>query len=333
MADDYDSPWKDAIERYFADFLLFYFPEAHAQVDWSAPPVFLDQELRAAVHDAELGTRIVDKLVRVTRLGGQTGWVYVHIEVQGTMQAEFAERMFVYHYRLYERYNQPIASLALLADDKEHWRPETFGYDMFGCQLALRFPVAKLLDWAGSEARLADSQNPFAIVTQAHLSTRATRTDPQARYAAKWVLVKELYRRGWDRKQVIDLMRILDWMMRLPKELAQTLRQDMQTLEEEMGKPYVTSFERLATEEGMAKGMQQGLQQGMQQGMQQGIQQGIHQGQARALARLLVRRFGEEVPAWAIAKLNEATETELDAWTDAVLSAASIEAVFGAESH
>ena len=33
MADDYDTPWKEAIERYFADFLHFYFPLAHAQID------------------------------------------------------------------------------------------------------------------------------------------------------------------------------------------------------------------------------------------------------------------------------------------------------------
>lgn len=67
MADDYDSPWKEAIERYFADFLQFYFPQVHAQIDWSQAHVFLDPELRAVVQDAEPGKRFVDKLVRVTR--------------------------------------------------------------------------------------------------------------------------------------------------------------------------------------------------------------------------------------------------------------------------
>ncbi len=320
MVDDYDSPWKEAIERYFADFLLFYFPDAHAQVDWSSPPVFLDQELRAAVRDGELGTRIVDKLVRVTRHGGEAGWVYVHLEVQGSMQTEFAKRMFVYHCRLFERYNQPIASLALLADDKAGWRPETFTYDVFGCQLALRFPVAKLLDWAGSEDWLADSANPFAIVTQAHLATRATRRDPPARYEAKWSLVKGLYRRGWERQQLIDLFKILDWMMRLPKELDQQFKQNLPTLEGEMGKPYVTSIERLAIEEGMAKGLQQGMQQGRLAG------------EAHLLARLLVRRFGT-VPPWVLNQLQSASEFELESWGEALLSAASIEAVFSKASH
>ena len=90
MPDDYDSPWKEAIERYFSDFMHFYFPAAHARIDWSQPYLFLDQELRAVVHDGELGKRVVDKLARVSSHSGQSEWVYVHIEVQGEQQDTFA---------------------------------------------------------------------------------------------------------------------------------------------------------------------------------------------------------------------------------------------------
>ena len=316
MADDYDTPWKEAMEHYFADFLHFYFPQAYAQIDWSQPYVFLDQELRAVVQDAELGKRFVDKLVRVTRQGGQPEWVYVHLEVQGDMQAAFAERMFVYHYRLYDRYRKPIASLAVLADDQANWQPETFEYEVFGCQLGLRFPVAKLLDWAGSEARLADSSNPFAVVTLAHLATRETRDDASARYAAKWVLVQGLYQRGWDKQQVIDLFKVLDWMMRLPKELNAQLWQNLETLERGVNMPYVCSVERI----------------GIEKGLEQGIQQGMQQGQARVLMRLLTQRFGD-VPVWVAQRLHKAGIDELEAWAEAVLSADSIDAVFGNSRH
>ncbi len=94
--DDYDSPWKEAVERYFPEFMAFYFPAAHAQIDWSLGYEFLDQELRAVVQDAELGRRFVDKLVRVTRLVGAEDWIFIHLEVQASPQVEFAERMFVY---------------------------------------------------------------------------------------------------------------------------------------------------------------------------------------------------------------------------------------------
>lgn len=324
MADDYDSPWKEAIERHFADFLHFYFPEAHASIDWSQPVVFLEQELRAAVHDAELGHRYVDKLVRVLRPGGEEDWVYIHLEIQGDAQEEFAERMFVYNYRLYDRYRRPVASLAVLADDRMSWRPSAFGYQVFDCQMGIRFPVVKLLDWVGREAQLDDSGNPFALITSAHLATRATRDDPAARYQAKWAVVKALLRRGWDRQLVIDLFRVIDWMMRLPKELATQFRQHLDTLEGETTMRYVTSIEALAREEG--------VELGMQQGMQQGIQQGRIDGKRQGLLRMLRLKFGE-LPSWTQGRLETAAEPALDAWMDAVLTADTIESVLAAARH
>ena len=312
MADQFDSPWKEAIEGHFADFLQFFFPTAHAQVDWSQPVLFLDKELRSLMRDAELGTRYVDKLVQLTRLDGQPERVYVHVEVQGSEQAEFAERMFVYHYRLYDRYRQPIASLAVLADERPNWRPEKFGYEVFGCRLGMHYPVAKLLDWSGSEARLEDSDNPFAMVTLAHLATRATRADMESRYEIKKSLVRQLYRRGRNRQQVVDLVWMLDWMMRLPKELEGQWRHDMQILEEEISMPYISSFERA--------------------GIEKGLEQGRLVGKAQLLKRQLLRRFGE-VPVWAADKIDAAEESLLESWVDVVFEAASMEAVFANQAH
>ena len=31
---DYDSPWKDTLERFFFDFVGFFFPDVHAGIDW-----------------------------------------------------------------------------------------------------------------------------------------------------------------------------------------------------------------------------------------------------------------------------------------------------------
>lgn len=316
MADDYDSPWKAAIERYFADFLHFYFPAAHARIDWSQPIAFLEQELREVVIDAELGKRFVDKLVRVTGQGGRQEWLYIHLEVQGSAQANFAERMFVYNYRLYDRYHAPIASLAVLADEQLNWRPTAFGYDVLDCQMGIRFPVAKLLDWSGNEAMLADSPNPFAIVTRAHLATRATAQDPQARCLAKWQIVRDLYRHDWDKQKVLELFAVVDWMMRLPKEQEQVFRETLEASEEGMKMQYVTSIERLAREEGIEHGMQQGMQ----------------QGQTKMLASLLRHRFGE-LPAWANGKLASGSDDQLEAWSKAVLSAATLAEVFAVGSH
>ena len=63
--DDYDTPWKEAVTNYFPEFMAFYFPDAHARIDWTRGYEFLDQELAQVVKDAELGKRLIDKLVKV----------------------------------------------------------------------------------------------------------------------------------------------------------------------------------------------------------------------------------------------------------------------------
>ena len=321
--DSYDTPWKQAIEHHFPEFMAFYFPKAHNQIDWDKGHIFLDQELQAVAQDAELGKRFVDKLVQVHRLSGQEDWIYIHLEVQGSAQAEFAERMFVYNYRIYDRYQRPVASMAVLADDTPNWKPQAFGYEVLDCQMGIRFPIAKLLDCADQAEALQHDPNPFALVTLAHLQTRATRTDPQARYAAKWKLVQLLYRRGWDKQRIIDLFFVLDWMMKLPKHLSEQLWQNVVELEQEKKMAYVSTGERI----GIEKGLQQGIQQGIQQGVQQGIQQGMQQGEALALKKLLTKRFGSVVPAIS-AQIGSADPAQIGLWFDRAIDAPSLASVF-----
>ncbi len=328
MADDYDSPWKEAIERYFSDFLHFYFPYAYADIDWTQPLEFLEQELRSLSRDAEIGKRVVDKLVRVTLKSGSPEWIYIHLEVQGNIDDGFAERMFVYNYRLFDKYRIPIASMGVLADDRPNWRPVEFGYGALQCRMGIRFPIAKLLDWAGSEARLEDSDNPFAVLTWAHLETRATRSDLDARLQVKLKIVKNLCRRGWDRQRVIDLFKVVDWMMWLPKQLDSKFRLHVDAMERKKDMRYVTSIERLAMEEGMEKGMHEG----MQQGIQQGIQQGRIEGKMQILMQLLARRFGQ-LPEWSKDKIASATEPDLESWIGGAVDADSIESVLGVAKH
>jgi hypothetical protein len=66
---DYDSPWKQALEKYFQAFMAFFFPRAHADINWESGYSFLDKELEKVVRDAELGKRLADKLAPRRRSG------------------------------------------------------------------------------------------------------------------------------------------------------------------------------------------------------------------------------------------------------------------------
>ena len=309
--DHYDSPWKEAIEHYFQEFIAFFFPDAYRSVDWSKEHIFLDQELRAIVQDAELGTRFVDKLVRVTELSGSESWIYIHVEVQGTRQTEFSKRMFVYNYRIFDRYEKPVASLAVLADQHKHWKQTSYGYNVLGCRLTLDFPVAKLTDYDEKLDELLASENAFGLITAAHILTRKTRKKHQERYEAKLLLIKILYQRHWDKQRVINLLTVVDWLMTLPAWLDTKVWQEIETIEEHKNMKYITSIERI----GIAKGRVEGRV----------------EGESKLLKRQLERRFGA-LPAWAIELLSNANEPSLEAWGVAILTAQTLEAVFNSEA-
>lgn len=256
---DYDSPWKEALELYFEDFLAFFFPEAHVDIHWGAGHHFLDKELQQVARDADTGRRLVDKLVRVRRNSGEEAWVLVHVEVQGQADSSFAERMYVYNYRLFDRYHRKVASLAVLADGSPNWRPHQYGYDLWGCRAALRFPVAKLLDYADRWPALEASDNPFAVVVMAHLKAMETRDDPRGRFHSKLSLVRRLYERGYAKRDIMELLRFIDWVMVLPGELEHQLDKEVARYEEERRMRYVTSWERSGFKRGMEKGSLLGL--------------------------------------------------------------------------
>ncbi|MCG5516509.1 MULTISPECIES: hypothetical protein [unclassified Ectothiorhodospira] len=113
---DHDSPWKDALESYFQEFVQLLFPAIHGEVDWSRGYSPMDKELQQITADANSGRRHADKLIKVhARDGGET-WVLVHVEVQGEPEDGFAQRMYTYQYRLRDRYGVDVVSLAVLAD-------------------------------------------------------------------------------------------------------------------------------------------------------------------------------------------------------------------------
>lgn len=251
---DYDSPWKQALFEYFPSCIEFFFPDIHADINWEQGFEFLNTELQQIVRDAEVGRRLADALVKVWRRSGEETWVLVHIEIQSQQQPDFAERMYIYHNRIFDLYRRAVASLAILADDRPSWRPNLYSSEIWRCRAILEYPVVKLLDYEADWESLSQSRNPFAITVMAHLKTMATRQDDRGRLQWKLNLVKGLYERGYTRETILELFRLIDWMMVLPRELERNFREEFIRYQEERNMPYVTSIERLAREEGIEQG-------------------------------------------------------------------------------
>ncbi len=299
--DAFDVPWKDILEGYFPEFLAFFLPVAHEGIDWERGFEFLDKELSRITRDSQIGDRRMDKLVKVWRRDGVELWVLIHIEIQGNRQANFTERMYVYQYRAYDLYQVPVVGLAILADEEEGWRPTEFRYDLWGTKQSYQFTSVKLLDYP--ETDLEKSTNPFAIVTLAHLQAKKTKHRAGDRYQEKRRLIRGLYQSGFNRQQVIDLFRFIDWVLYLPEELDDRLLAEIATFEENQKMPYITSVERI------------------------GMRKGHRDGEATILTRQLQRRFGT-IPDWANEKLAKAEPPSLEEWSLRILDAQSLDDVF-----
>ncbi len=248
---DYDSPWKEALSFYFQDFMRFFFPNIEDKIDWERGYEFLDKEFQQIIRESELGKREADKLVKVWRKDGEEVWVLIHVEVQSQEQSEFAERMCVYNNRIFDVYRRPVVSLAILADKKPSWRPDRYCYELWGCRVELQFPMVKLLDYSERMEALERDNNPFAVIAAAHLTTQRTRKNVTSRYEGKLRIAKSLYQRGYSRQDILELFRLIDWMMSLPELTENEFKQEIRRYEEDLQMPYVTSFERLARREGM----------------------------------------------------------------------------------
>jgi hypothetical protein len=188
IADDHDSPWKDALELYFPQALALLAPDLRAAIDWSVAPDFLDKELQAIALPGKKGRRLVDKLVQVRLLDGADAWLLIHVEVERRLDGHqalqvFAWRMYEYRYRIQVRLMQQrklalpprIYSLEVLLESRggrvthadECWRQG----------VRFTFPVVELETWrtrCDALETLAPT-NPFAVVVMAQLQTNRYR--------------------------------------------------------------------------------------------------------------------------------------------------------------
>ncbi|GJD23663.1 hypothetical protein RIVM261_086190 [Rivularia sp. IAM M-261] len=131
----------------------------------------------------------------------------------------------------------------ILGDDDPNWRPKRFGYSRWGFISGTKYPMVKLLDFQPRWSELERSLNPFAVVIMAHLSTLDTVGKPNQRFQSKLSLVRGLYERGYNKNEILELFRLIQWMMVLPKPLEISFKQEFKRIQEEGRVPYITDIE------------------------------------------------------------------------------------------
>ncbi|EGV15866.1 RpnC/YadD family protein [Thiocapsa marina] len=117
-------------------------------------------------------------------------------------------------------------------------------------------------------------------------------------------LVRLLQQRSYSRERILELFRLLDWLLQLPEGLEQDFKRELIAFEEQANMPYITSIERL------------------------GRQVGRQEGQSTMLLSLLAVKFGPLGEADRRRVLDADAET-LVQWSTRLLNASTLEEVFG----
>lgn len=255
-----DSAWKQLLDIYLKDFFDYCLPEVSAQIDWRRSWTSLDKEFQSIVK-GESGTKLVDKLFKVYKQDGIEQWVLIHIEVQNIPEEKFPQRMFTYHYRIYDRFQQPIISCAILTDDQPNWRPTSYMIGFAGSYIKSEFLIIKSIDYIDRIDELESSNSPFASVLLIQLEGQRNKFSPAIqRKRIKFALTKRLYDKKYSKSDIVNLYRFIDWLIGLPETLELEYHEEICLLEEGRKMPYITNAERFGLERGLAKGIAQGVE-------------------------------------------------------------------------
>lgn len=281
---EYDSAWKDIIEEHLEPFLDFFFSDIHKDIDFSRNPEILSKELRKIIPGSKTGKRYADILIKVYLKDGTPKYLclFIHVEVQGNRETHFMVRMFIYHYRIFDKYKDQgaqIISLAILTDEEENYRPDEYCSEGWGFSLRMKVPIVKILDYKNKKElreKLENSTNPMSMIVKAQLkSFEARKGDNKKKYNIKFELIRQLLKHGYDGKYIRSLFNFIDLIFRLPEGLEKKLSEEISKIEEEQKMAYVTSWERIAKKEGKREGIREGKREGIRETAQRMIKKGI----------------------------------------------------------
>jgi len=264
-----DNLWKGIIHELFPEFWQFYFPDYADLLDFEQKPVFLDKELAEISPNSEAGDNRADLLVKVFLKDGTAKWLFIHIEIQGYEDKKFEQRMFAYYYRIWDKYQIPIAALAIFTDEKEDFFPKKYEINTLNTRLCYEFHAVKLLKM--KDIDFSNNTNPFSIVTEIVLLAIAKKKEKEdILLELKLDLFRKLLKKGFDKNYIRILANFLEYYQIFSNfELHLQLKNSMNKISTLLSNPYPQTLEGFILMDVELQGIKQGLEQGIEKGGEQ----------------------------------------------------------------
>ncbi|WP_127582321.1 Rpn family recombination-promoting nuclease/putative transposase [Paenibacillus koleovorans] len=283
MAVDHDRLFKELLQTFFGEFIHLFFPQAYEAIDFDQLK-FLSEEVFTDVTAGE--RRRVDLLVE-TRLREEDVLILVHVEPQAYYQKLFAERMFIYSTRLYEKYRRRIMPIAIFSYDTPRHEPSSFGWG-FSFLEVLRYHFfsveLKKCNWR----EYIRQDNPVA----AALLSKMGYTEEE-KVQVKLEFLKMLVRMELDPARMQMIAGFFHNYLVLNEAEEQTLREEIRMLDRKVEDIVHNNLDYYWDKATLQRGVEQGMEEGLEKGIEQGLVQGKLEEARRIIGKFLEARFGE----------------------------------------
>lgn len=206
--------------------------------------------------------------MKVQLKNGEEKWILIHVEIQGTNEANFAERMFQYFYRIYDQYKEKIVAIAIMTAETESKYAEQFNYHFFGTTVQYTYNSIKLTDYSIEE--LKQSTQLFSKIILATKYMHHSKHDHQKRLTFKTKLMREILKNESNSRAATEaVFYFIDYLLKLPKHFSKKIASTMYPfIEKEVNtmelsskrepSPTLAEIFKMKKREGMVEGKEEG---------------------------------------------------------------------------
>jgi hypothetical protein len=216
---DFDGAWKDIIEMFLPEFIAFFLPKLHEEIDYDVEPTYLEQELQHILETKGYKKKTTDKLIKMGLKNGKSKWILLHIEVQSYFEKLFGRRMFIIFSWLFTKYDESLVALAIYTSNKVPKIFDHFEEEVYGTKVRLDFNAYRVMKQ--NDEALMKSDNIFALFVLANKYVNETRAEKDLPNRLR--MKEKIYELALERKiseeRIAKFIIFVDRIMLLPKGL------------------------------------------------------------------------------------------------------------------
>jgi hypothetical protein len=246
---DFDGAWKDIIELFLPEFIAFFLPKLHVEIDYNVEPTYLEQELQHILETKGYKKKTTDKLIKMGLKNGKSKWILLHIEVQSYFEKLFGRRMFIIFSWLFTKYDESLVALAIYTSNRVPKIFDHFEEEVFGTKVRLDFNAYRVM--RQNDKALMESDNIFALFVLANKYVNETRAEKDLPNRLR--MKEKIYELALERKiseeRIAKFIIFVDRIMLLPKGLDKEFSEFLKLkFKKFMGRPKTFDFRGSSSE-------------------------------------------------------------------------------------